>query len=185
MRFLKIISLGVAAIYLTGCGYVTSNYGASPDNVERIRSVGDVKVSVSEFSSSTGNKRTSIGCRAAGPVSNPEGKSFEDYIHDAFINDLKMAGIYADGAEISISGTIESLDFNSNIGAGKWVIKTRVESSVSQGYVVEAIHEFSTNWVADKACQQVAQAFEPAVESLISKIVNHADFKGLVSGEKI
>ena len=52
------------------------------------------------------------------------------------------------------------------------------------GYQVKSIYEFSTNWVGDKACQQVAQAFEPAVEKLIKKIVEHPEFPSLVGNPK-
>lgn len=185
MKFLKILIAGIGVIYMTGCGYVTSNYGASPDNVGSIRDLGYIKVSVNDFTSSTGSPRTSISCRAAGPISNKDSKSFEHYIRDAFVNDLKMAGVYAESAEISISGEISEVDFNSNIGAGKWIIKAKVQSSISEGYTVESLYEFSTNWVADKACQQVAQAFEPAVEDLIAKIVTHPGFRSLVIDDKI
>jgi hypothetical protein len=55
--------------------------------------------------------------------------------------------------------------------------------SVSDGngmsYQVNSIFNFSTNWVADKACQQVAQAFVPAVQNLIKDIVSKPEFKSL------
>jgi hypothetical protein len=62
---------------------------------------------------------------------------------------------------------------------------SRSPEYASEGYEVESSHEFSTNWVADKACQQVAQAFEPAVEELIEKIVEHPGFRSLVASPKI
>jgi hypothetical protein len=134
MKYIKIITIIVSSMYMVGCGYVTSNYGASPDNVDDIRAAGDIKVSVNDFTSITGQERVSIGCRAAGPVGNPSEQSFEDYIHDAFVNELRMAGAYAEDAEVSISGEIKELDFNSNIGSGKWVISAKVASSVSDAY---------------------------------------------------
>ncbi len=162
---------------MVGCGYVTS----TPDNVEGIKAVGPAKVSVNPLTSVDGKERTSIGCRAAGPVKNPNDQSFENYIYTAFVNELRMAGAYDESADIAISGEIKELDFNSNIGAGKWMLSARVSSSQSEGYEVASVYEFSTNWVADKACQQVAQAFEPAVAELIGKIVKHPEFPSLVA----
>ncbi|HEY0913936.1 MAG TPA: hypothetical protein VGE22_03605, partial [Solimonas sp.] len=78
-----------------------------------------------------------------------------------------------------LKGRIEELDFNSNIGAGKWVMKMTLSSRTKPGYTVESQHEFSTNWVADKACQQVAQAFPPAVQQLIFKVVSDPRLKNL------
>jgi hypothetical protein len=45
-------------------------------------------------------------------------------------------------------------------------------------------HEFSTNWVADKACQQVAQEFSPAVQFLIRDLITNPKFKDLVAPVK-
>ena len=74
---------------------------------------------------------------------------------------------------------VEELDFNSNIGAGKWVISLSISSNKNNGYKVSSTYKFSTNWVADKACQQVAQAFVPAVQQLILKTISDPRFKAL------
>ena len=80
---------------------------------------------------------------------------------------------------MTIRGMLHEVDFNSNIGAGKWVFRLAVSSSVSPGITVETKHEFSTNWGGDKACQQVAQAFAPAVQRLISDLVSNPGFQAL------
>ncbi|BFM13495.1 hypothetical protein R50072_36480 [Simiduia litorea] len=178
MKFFQSLALISMTLYVIGCTHVTSNYGASPKNVDLIKSSGVKEISVGEFTSKSGN-HTSITCRAAGPVKNKNDLSFEDYIEGALKNELQMAGAYKDDAEVKISGLIDKLDFNSNIGAGKWMINATISSPNSSGYSITSTHEFSTNFVADKACQQVAQAFEPAVEEFINKIISHPKFSSL------
>ncbi|MBV0934709.1 hypothetical protein [Marinobacterium weihaiense] len=178
MKILKALSIAGVAFYTVGCTHMTSNYGASPDNVDEIRKSGITELSVGEFVSKNSDT-TSITCRAAGPVKNQNNVSFENYIEGAIKNDLKMAGVYKEGSDIKISGAIEKLDFNSNIGAGKWMINAKISSPKSQGYTVQSTYDFSTNFVADKACQQVAQAYEPAVENFINQIVTHPGFSSL------
>ncbi|MAM88773.1 MAG: hypothetical protein CME36_15820 [unclassified Hahellaceae] len=154
-------------------------YGASVANVDQIRAAQVNPVAVSSFTSSKPGS-SSIGCRAAGPVETADKSSFESYIEKAFIDELKLAGVYDPNSPLVINGHLEELDFNSSIGAGKWIMRLAVSTKEESGYTVESIHEFSTNWVADKACQQVAQAFAPAVQSLISKLVSDPRFQTLV-----
>lgn len=178
MKTIKTLTIIGVSMYMIGCTHMTSNYGASPKNVEVIKNIGASEISVGEFTSKSG-EHTSIGCRAAGPVKNQNNQSFEDYIEKAFINELKMASAYKEDSNIKISGLIDKLDFNSNIGAGKWIIDANVTSTTSKGYSVKSTYRFSTNFVADKACQQVAQAFEPAVEEFINKVLTHPEFSTL------
>jgi hypothetical protein len=165
-------------VLLSGCGYAISPYGVSVDNVNRVRASAMQPMAVARFSAGQPS-RSSIGCRAAGPVETPNQVSFESYIERALIDELQLGGAYDPNSPIKLQGTLEEIDFNSNIGAGKWVFRLAVSSAVSPGFTVSSQHEFSTNWVADKACQQVAQAFVPAVQHLIADVISHPQFKAL------
>jgi hypothetical protein len=179
MKSSKKFSFLCISVLLIGCTNTSGKYGASPRNVEAIRSsIGAINVSVGDFSSDSGEE-TTFFCRGAGPVKLQNGQSFQDYIEKAFINDLKLAGVYSEKSGLQISALIQELGFNSMPGAGKWVINASVSSSVSEGFLVESTYEFSTNFVAWKACQQVAQEFEPAVEEFINSVVTHPKFPAL------
>lgn len=180
-KFIKVATIVTASTYMVGCGYVVNNYGASVGNVESLRAIGSVAVSVEDFTSYKPGLN-SIGCRAAGPIETPNKESFENYIKNAFISELKLAGIYSDSSPIQVSAHLEKIDFNSNIGAGKWVFNLTAKGTDSSSMAVNSTYEFSTNWVADKACQQVAQAFSPAVQKLIGDMVRNPEFKKLVQG---
>lgn len=178
MRNSAVFLLSALTLLLTACGYTISPYGVSVDNVNRIKAGSIKPVAVAMFTASEPG-RSSIGCRAAGPVATPDKASFETYIQKAFIDELQLAGAYDPQSPITIQGKLEEVDFNSNIGAGKWVFRLTISSNVSPGFTVESRQEFSTNWVADKACQQVAQAFGPAVQHLIADTVSNPKFASL------
>jgi hypothetical protein len=177
---IKIIITGLAAIYISGCSFNTSKYGASFENIETLKGYRGVQVSVKPFTSKKPGK-SSLSCRAAGSVVTPNGESFEGYIHDAFVSELKLAGIYNEQSNVILSGHFTEMDFNSNIGNGKWTFELKASSSATNNSVkIISKHEFSTNWVADKACQQVAQEFSPAVQVLIRDLITNSKFKDLV-----
>ena len=164
---------------LTGCGYNINPYGASVKNIEILKTQGIKPVSVAPFTAREPGQK-SIMCRAAGPVSAPDDMTFEKVVEKALIDELKLAGAYNEKASISIRGHIEEMNFNSNIGAGQWSIKVQVSSNSNpEGFSAKSEHQFSTNWIADKACQQVAQAFGPALQDLIFQIISHPQFKTL------
>ena len=65
----------------------------SADNVQKLRDYKELKLDVSNFTATKAGE-SSILCRLAETVSTPKGESFEEYIKDALISELKMAGTY-------------------------------------------------------------------------------------------
>ncbi len=171
-------AVSLAALLSTGCTYNISQYGASVDNVSKIKSI-NKKINVSDFTSSTPGE-SSIVCRGAGPVTTPGKIAFEKYIKEAFISELKLAGKYDEKSPITISGHLENIDFNSNIGTADWVMTLKATSSNSKSVTVSSKYEFEGSFVADKACAEVAQAFVPAVQQLINELVSSKQFKTLL-----
>lgn len=178
-RHLRLL-IAFSCLFLSGCSFVTSNYGASFENIEAMKNLGPAKFNVTEFTS-VKEEATSITCRAAGPVENPNKESFESYIHNAFVSELKLAGLYDEASQVVLSGHFSKLDFSSNIGAGKWTFELVATSTKNTEVKITSTHEFSTNWIADKACQQVAQAFSPAVQNLIKDIISDPGFRNLIN----
>lgn len=163
----------------TGCAYVATPYGISGENVNTLKGIGDVQVKLNEFTATDPGKN-SIGCRAAGPVETPNKESFEKYIEGAFKSELSIAGLYNESSPIVLSGNLKNANFSSNIGTGNWVFTLETVSSNSKSIVVDSKYEFSSNFVADKACQQVAQALSPAVQKLIHDVISHPEFSSLL-----
>jgi hypothetical protein len=182
MGFMTRLTLGVLTVALIqGCAFNVNRYGASVENVEAIKLAAEgQRIAVREFTSYKPGM-DSITCRAAGGVKTNDGGSFEAYLQKAFIDELRLAGVYDQNADIVLSGYVEELDFSSNIGAGRWKMSLAIAREAREGYSVSSVYEFSTNYVADKACQQVAQAFVPAVQKLIGTLVTDPRFSGVVN----
>jgi len=169
----------IAGILFSGCSsFTASNYGVSVENVETLRAMSEqyeTQFAVPEFTSYEPQKNA-ISCRGAGDVITPGGISFEKYITDALISELKLARIYSKKAETPIKGHIELIDFSSSIGNGVWVIKTKISSSQTSPFIVESVYSFDSALAGVKACQQVAQALSPAVQTFIKTLINDPRF---------
>ena len=170
--------LVLLGIMTTGCSYNIPKYGVSENNVRTIKQIKS-KINVGNFTAKV-KDQNSITCRAAGGVGTPDKKPFEQYIKSALISELKLAGKFDPKAKIIISGYLEEIDFNANIGTSDWVFKLKAISSNSKSIVVNSKYEFEGSFVADKACSEVAQAFVPAVQELIHDIVRHPGFNKLL-----
>lgn len=118
-----------------------------------------------------------IMCRAAGPVEAPDQKPFEVYLREALISELKLAGLYGDKSGTVLNGYLENIDFSSNIGAGSWTIRMRFSREGGAPFTVEHVHSFSTNFIADIACEQVAQALGPATQDFLKKTFADPSFR--------
>jgi hypothetical protein len=109
--------------------------------------------------------------------------SFEGYIQKALADELKVAGMFDDKApRTTLSGAVEQLAFSSSRGltGGEWDITLRVRSSNGKSVLVSEHYEFESGFVADTACKQTAEAYFPAVQNLIGKLVKAPEFKSLL-----
>ncbi|CAN7758104.1 hypothetical protein LJR039_007003 [Pseudorhodoferax sp. LjRoot39] len=168
----------LAAAVLSGCAYNVSPYGASVKNVESIKSLGIKPVAVAAFQSVKPGQ-SSITCRAAGPVS--VSPSFENYIEKALIDELKLAGAYDPNSKLVLKGKLEEIDFSSGITDGKWLFTTTIANARNESLTTKSVFGFSGSFVADKACQETAQAFGPAVQKLVEDIVRDPKFKQIAT----
>ncbi len=185
LQFRTFAVLAVASA-LTACSHLGPRYGMSPANIEAIHQAAGAtpqKVSVGAFTAWQPNVHSFI-CRAAGAVGTPDGEPFANYIQHALVDELKVGGVYAADSPLRIDGKLDFIEFNSNIGSGKWQIDLTVTGPASGPVAIHENYEFSTNWVADKACEQVAAALQPSVQDLLGKLYASPGFKAMVSGAK-
>lgn len=177
MKFATSI-LVVTVSLLSGCAFNASPYGAAVKNVEAIKASGIKAVAVSQFTS-TKPGLTTITCRAAGPVT--VSPSFEGYIQNALIDELKLAGVYNPTSGITLTGRLEEVDFSSGMTDGNWTFSLAVSNNRNESFVAKSRFGFSGSFVADRACQEVAQAFGPAVQKLIEDVVQNPKFRQLAN----
>lgn len=176
------LATAVAAILLTAaCAHTSQRYGLSAENVatlQQIKQTTDTTVQVANFTSFQPGLN-SIVCRAAGPVEPPDQRSFESYLREALVSELKISNLYDEKSATVLQGHLEHIDFSSNIGAGNWTIRVRFSTEKSAPFTVENVYSFSTNFIAEIACGQVAQALNAATQDFLKKTVAQPSFRAL------
>lgn len=177
------ILLGASALFSSGCTTTNSTpYKASVTNIIAIQqsvSAKGKKVSVGNIVMAPGVEERPL-CRLMGPVKVAPGKSPTQYIKEAFREELFAAQSYSPSASTVINGEMKVLKFNS-FSSAKWQMTMNVNSNISNGYTVSIEYPFSVSLGAVSACQNVANAFGPAVQELIRRVVTHPNFTLLVT----
>lgn len=180
-RITIIIAAIATLVLVSGCAsYRSSAYGVSSDNVLTMREMEgtETKLSVGDFTAAVPGRK--VNCRAAGAIKLPPATpTYESYIREAFISELKLAGLYDEGADIVLEAKLDAIDMDSQVGNGKWEFHMTFNVN-ERSFSITERHNFSTNWVADKACQQVAQELAPAVQKLIGAVIRSEDFRALL-----
>lgn len=172
------LMLALAGVLLAGCEtYQAPRYGVSVDNVMALKTLGPAKVKVGEFAEP---KQFGAGCRAAGPITAADQLTFAGYIRKALADELKLAGLYDDGAGISLTGAVDNLAFSSSVGF--WDIALTVTSSNGKTISVKEHYEFPSAFTAVAACKRVSDALFPAVQNVIQKVVSSLEFRAMIKG---
>jgi hypothetical protein len=176
----KVLATVLAAVVvLSGCETVTSlPYSASTENVLTIQSklASSTSVKLGTFTESP--DAGSLTCRLSGPIDVSPGKTQSAYIREAMQSELFLAKAYDTASDVEISGNLDSYSFSS-IAPASWKLSLTVSSNKSPGYTVDVEHKFKTSYSASGACKNVALAYNPAVQALIAKVIEHPDFKKL------
>lgn len=167
---------------LSACSTFTpQRYSISANNNVALKSIGVGNINVGAF---TGPAAFDKACRGAGPIAPPDNMSFEAYIQNALADELKVAGMFDDKApKTTLTGAIEQLNFSSSRGltGGEWNISLRVNSSNGKSISVAEHYEFQSGFIADTACKQTAEAYLPAVQNIIGKLIKAPEFKTLLT----
>ena len=172
MKMARLAALALVGL-ASGCAYNASQYGASVQNVESLKKANIKPVSVAPFKAAKPGL-TSIACRAAGSVT--VAPSFEGYIQKALIDELKLAGAYDPASPRILSGMLDEVDFSSGITDGNWTFVLTVSNQRSESFKTKSTYTFAGSFVADKACQETAQALNPAVQKLIEDVIANPKF---------
>lgn len=180
MKKLSLTLLVVCAI--SGCAFTAPRYGASASNVENLRTAVSgkgAKIAVGTFTSFEPGM-TSIVCRGAGPVTPPDGVTYEKFIEQSIVSELRFADAYSESSPKRLEGRLDYANFNSNIGFGKWEINVTFQGNGVAPFTINSVYPFSTNFVGGIACNQVATALPAAVQDLVGKLTVHPSFKEFV-----
>jgi len=156
-------------------------YSISADNNVALKSISVGNINVGSFK---GPASFNSSCRAAGPIAPPDDMTFEAYIRKALVDELKIAGKFDEKMpKVTLSGEVDQLSFSSSrsVTGGSWDIGLRVTSSNGKSSYISEHYEFNSGFGADTACKQTAEAYFPAVQNLIGKLVKSPEFLVLVT----
>jgi hypothetical protein len=176
MRWMLIV---ISVAMLSGCStYAASRYSISADNVTALRAFRGQTVTVGPFTAAQPGK-TEIMCRGVGPIKTPDGEPFEEFVRKAFVDELKIAELYAAGAPVVLTGRLDAIDFQSGADA-TWKIKVTLSSSNGKSLSVAEEYGYKSSYYGETACNQTAHALMPAVQNVVSRVVRHPDFPSLM-----
>lgn len=179
MQFVKLMVAGISIAVLSGCStYATNRYSISADNVVALKQYKASEIGVGQFTATKPNQ-TEIMCRGVGPIKTPDGESFEAFVRGALISEMKIAEILSEEGKNQITGNLDEIDFNSN--SGIWTLSLTVNSSNGKQLKVNENYKYSTSFYGETACNQTAQALMPAVQNLISKLVQNKEFASMLN----
>jgi hypothetical protein len=175
----KLLVLFVTTILLSGCStYSANRYSISVDNVTALRSLNGQTLNVGAFSATVPGQKE-IMCRGVGPIKTPDGEPFAEYVRKALLDELKISNSYSPSSLVTIAGNLDEIDFSSNTGS--WKLALTVKASNGKSMSVSENYSYTTSFYGETACNQTAQAFMPAVQNLVGKIVRSPEFVALVS----
>jgi hypothetical protein len=175
----NLLMLSLAAVLASGCStYSASRYAISADNVSALRSLNGKTLNVGAFSSTTPGQKE-IMCRGVGPIKTPDGEPFAEFVRKALLDELKMANAYSVSAPLTITGNLDGIDFSSN--SGNWNLALTVRSSNGKSLSVAETYAYTSSFYGETACNQTAQAFMPAIQNLVGKVVRSTEFNSLIS----
>ena len=121
-------------------------------------------------------------CRAAGPITPPNGKSFEYYLQKSLAEKLKNSELTNQATEkVALFGELKVLIFSSTstFSDAWWITKILITSSNGKTVELGDRYDFKTSFGAFKACQETADAYLPAVDQIIDKLIASNSFKQL------
>jgi hypothetical protein len=168
-----------ATLFISGCStYSASRYSVSADNVVALRQLSGKTINVGTFSSTVSGQKE-IMCRGVGPIKTPDGEPFSDFVRKAFVDELKIASIYSANAPVTLTGNLDAIEFSST--NGNWGLTLSIRNANGKSMTVREDYPFTSSFVGETACNQTAQAFMPAVQNLVGKIVRSSEFGQLVS----
>ncbi|MDL2284829.1 hypothetical protein LJC19_06790 [Oxalobacter sp. OttesenSCG-928-P03] len=164
----------LVAISLSACTRSIDGYSSDLAIVSALSAYSGQKISVQNFESSLGAGLTE-NCRGYAFIRTPDGEGFTQYIQNAFITELELAGIYAPDSPVIITGKITQISL-STLARGEWTIKMTLTSNNGRSISAREQMFFKSNIVGESACQVASDYFSFAVQNLLRKLITSPQF---------
>lgn len=174
-----VFALGACSQLLT---YMPPPYRVSMESTAELKTIGGSNINVGPFTR-TAEFDNDCGI-TAGSVVMPDKRSFEDYIRNGLVEELKAAGMFDDTApKITLTGTIDQLSLFSRryIYTSTWSIGLLVKSSNGKSVHVTSQYNFDAGAGSHADCQRVADSYMPAVQGILAKFIDSPEYQSLVT----
>lgn len=175
----RLIGCLLVATALHACATpVTPRYSANTDNILALRKLNTSGVYVGEIAEPS---KDDVKCRGIGRMRLQDGLTHAQFIRRALVDELKLAGAFADApGRVTLTGGLIEIDSSSGMGDGHWSMALLLRSSNGGTMKVSNVYSFHAGFAATAACNNVAQAFVPAVQEIIGKAVRSSEFASLL-----
>ena len=173
-----IIAVSIASIILfTGCQRTVDVYTPEVDfktnAVSKLAINYGNEIIINEYPSR-------IGCSMDSAIVTPSGKSYSLYVENALISELKRNNLYNKTNALNLINIhLEDIESSSMFGASYWQFTVRITSKGSEEFTVSSRYVVDTHIKMDKACQDMRDTFEPALNKLMKDVFKHPSFNSL------
>lgn len=172
----KLFIILALPLVLCSCAHDVSHFSPSFQNMEQLKQLKPNSQPISLGVFKDPKNTNNLSCRLEGSEYVPGHKTYVSYIQSALKTELKASGLYSSKSNKKLDATLDKVDFASMPGNGRWMITMTFNDHHQSPYSVSDVYKFSTNYVADIACTEVAQAFVPAVQSFLTKLYGDKHF---------
>jgi hypothetical protein len=179
---MKRILVAVSVLVLGACTYIPQRYSVSEENTEALKKLGVGNINVGPFTKSA---EFDTSCKVvSGNVVPPDSTGLEGYIQQAFVAELKHAGMFDDKTpKITLTGDIEKLSLSTwrTVYLSNWDIVVRLNSSNGKSVSIFQHYDFNAGPHRLPDCQQIADHYMYAVQKTLYKLIDAPEFESLVT----
>ena len=162
---------------LSACETFTAErYDVSSKNQATLKNYkSSEKFDVGDFSA-VNAESISVNCRMAGPIQVPGSGNHEEYIKDALIDELQMAGKYNPESGKQITAILEEVSV-STVTPASWKIAGDFYLNETNLKTVRINYPYKTSFSALGACNNAAENFPYAVEMFLEGFIQSVEFE--------
>jgi hypothetical protein len=177
-RKIALLFITCATIFSSGCSLVAPKYTASFTNLQELKKAGDIQPKVGPFTGEIANK--SINLRGSS-LSSPYSGSYANYLSEALVQELTLAGKLKPNSNIEISGKLLQNNLLTGVtGMGQGVIQAQFvvkkDGVVKYDQVKTANTEWPTSFVGAVAIPRAQQEYPNLVQALLLQLYRDKSF---------
>ncbi len=178
----NLVAVASAGFLTLGCTtFAADRYSVSTDTHMELKAAAEAReelIAVDEFTASKPGI-TGITCRVWSLIKTPDGGTFESFIRQALIDELRFAEIYSLEAAVRLKGNLDRIESGSM--SGIWRLALTVSDTAGRSFSVREDYDYAVGIDPTNACSQTARAFMPAAQNLIQKVISHPQFQVMIT----